>query len=470
MKKYIAVVLLLSILSLGSLYLINITISKEIANVVMTENVIYGDKKLAEGITVVSNASYDDHLYWDTSYTVSHQPRISTEYSFYYFEHRETPELKKRGLTLDVNLKYGFDLRKSVEESYGIQKAYRELYDTIPQRGKGSKIIRLQDYYDYYPIRVNFDLPGVNWSGNDYETLYSQNAREVWNKFNEYFKIPIPEDLPSFEISISKGENSISAGGLSLEFYFNAINAYSENKLFFAFRNKYTVEDGEERYINTELIPGGYGIYSIDYKKMQESNNKSYSGTDYETGIDANSLTTAYPLEQHQEVIYMTLIQDHNKLIYFTLENTSTFLNVIDLDTMTQSQRFPIGEFEYHSIYEKDNFIAIRDKSKLAVIEKNEAEGCELAFTALRNTEYDNNVRLTGYATTMAFDGERLVIVERIADEYHNTNISCGFELTVYTASGLVFYAEYGSSLSPAADNFDYSSRCDLNCYSITFE
>ena len=203
---------------------------------------------------------------------------------------------------------------------------------------------------------------------------------------------------------------------------------------------------------------------------MQDSNKKSYSGSDYETGIDANSLTTAYPLEQHQEVIYMTLSQDHNKLIYFTLENASTFLNVIDLNTMSQSQRIPIGEFEYHSIYEKDNFIAIRDKSKLAVIEKNEAEGCELAFTATRNTEYDNNVRLTGYATTMAFDGERLVIVERIADEYHNTNISCGFELTVYTASGLVFYGEYDSSLSSAADSSDYSIRCDLNCYSITFE
>lgn len=470
MKKYIAVVLLLSILSISSFCLIETVVGKEIANVVITENVIYGDKKFAEGITVVSNASYDEHLHWDTSYTVSQQPRISTEYSFYYFEHRETPEIKKRGLTLDVNLKYGFDLRKPAEESYGIQKAYRELYDTIPERGAGSKIIRLQDYYDYYPIRVNFDLPGVNWSGNDYETLYSQNAREIWNKFNEYFKIPIPEDLPSFEISISKGENSISAGGLSLEFYFNVINAYSENKLYFAFRNKYSVEDGEERYVNTELIPGGYGIYSIDYKKVEDSNKKSYSGSDYETGIDVNSLTTAYPLEQHQEVIYMTLSKDRNKLMFITLENTSTYLNVIDLHTMTQSQRIPIGEFEYHSIYEKDNFIAIRDKSKLAVIEKNEMGDCELAFTVSRNTEYDNNVRLTGYLTTMAFDGERLVIVERIADEHHNTSISCGFELTVYTASGLVFYAEYGSSLSPAADNFDYSSRCDLNCYSITFE
>ena len=166
----------------------------------------------------------------------------------------------------------------------------------------------------------------------------------------------------------------------------------------------------------------------------------------------------------------MLLNREHSKLLVFTLENDSTFLTVIDLDTMTELQKILIGEFEDYVFYEFENFIAIRDVDTIAVIENTDSGLCNLAFSVPRNQEYDRNFRLTGFATTMAFDGERLAIVEKPTDKNHNTNGLCGFELSIYTASGLMFYGKYDSSLSSAANRYDYTLRCDLNSYSVEFE
>lgn len=472
MKRIIAAVLLLSLLSVASFCMIGSIVGEEKANVMIKENVIYGDKSYAEGVTVLARANYDDHLFWNTSYTIGDNTNASTEYEFYYSEHYENEKKQYNGITLDVDLKYGFDLKTPVSESKGLQKAYRELYDATPQGGKGTKMIRLQDYYDYYPIRVHVDLPGVLWSGNDYRTLYSKNARDVWDKFNDYFKIPIPKDLPAFEISIEKGNNSIGTSGMALEFYFNAINAYTSDKVFFAISNKYMVGDEtEEHYIDTSLIPGGYGIYAINYRNVRNSDRKSHYVTDYDTGIDHNSLTTVFPLEQYQEVIHMTLSNDRSKLMVFTKENSSIMhLTVIDIETMTQLQKIEIGAIEQYSIFEYDNCIVFRGANDIAVIEKRNDGLCDLAFAVPRMTEIEQNIRFTGYATVMAFDGERLAIVERMTDEYHNTAGLCGFEVAIYTTSGLVYYGEYESSLSSAADPSDYTINCDLQGYSVRFE
>ena len=51
MKKITAIVLLLSVLSVASFCMIGGAVSEEKANVTIKENIIYGDKSYADGVT-----------------------------------------------------------------------------------------------------------------------------------------------------------------------------------------------------------------------------------------------------------------------------------------------------------------------------------------------------------------------------------------------------------------------------------
>ena len=60
----------------------------------------------------------------------------------------------------------------------------------------------------------------------------------------------------------------------------------------------------------------------------------------------------------------------------------------------------------------------------------------------------------------MAFDGEKLVIVDRTGDEIYPSLELCGFTVAVYNRTGLVYYAEYESSLSVSRNASDYAFNC----------
>lgn len=482
MKKIVAIVVLLSLLSVGSFIAIGSSVSQEKENVTIKENIIYGDKLYAEGATVFTRAHYDQRLFWDTAYTIGNTPKCSTEYEFRYSPRFEYGERKHQGLTLDVDFKYGFDTTVPIEESTGLQKAYRELYDATKPGEKGVKKIRLQDYYTYYPIRVNIDLPGVLWQGNDYENLsYDEfkNERIVWDKFNEFFKIPIPENLPEFEISITKDSHGNGAGvgssGHDYDYYLNTQTVYTENQVFFSIGNTISgKEDDEEKYVDTSLIPGGYGIYSFTYKNVRNATNTQGNNTTfypgYETGVEQDTLAMVFSLEQHAEVIYMTLSNDESKLLVFTKEEGITYLTIIEIASMNELQKLKITEANQYLFYENDNCIVLNGWDYISVIEKQENGLCKLAFTVSRMKEINDSNHQKGVATTMAFDGKKLIMVDRTAEKTYGALELCGFSVAVYNNSGLVYYAEYESSLSASADTNDYAFNCLPVEYAVSWD
>ena len=472
MKKIIAVVLLLSVLSVAAFCMIGGTVSEEKANVTINENIIYGDKSYANGVTVFTRAHYDEHLFWNTTYTIGATPNISTDYEFHYSPHYEYGERSYQALTLDVDFKYGVDTRTPAEECVGLQKAYRELYDELKPGEQGKKSIYLQDYYTYYPVRIAIDLPGVLWQGNDYDRLGFDeyiNERTVWDKFNEFFKIPIPEDLPPIEISVSRHTNDNNAGsgssGHDRDYYFNVQDVYTDDRVIFSIGNMYDLKDGEDpKYIDTSLIPGGYGLYSFKHKNVRNSSNTQGNNTTfypyYETGIDADSLSMVFPLEQHQEVIYLTLSNDESKLLMFTKEHETTYLTVIDVATMNQLQKIEITDAKQFTFYEYENCIVLNGWEYISVIEKQEDGLCRLAFTVSRMKEVNDSNYQKGVATTMSFHNEKLVIVDRTGDKTYGSLETCGFTVAIYNSTGLVYYGEYESSLSANANPHDYAFNC----------
>ena len=471
MKKLIAVVLLLSLLSVAAFCMIGASVSEEKANVTIRETVVYGDKSYADGITVLTRAHYDDHLFWNTSYTIGDVPKISTDYEFHYSPYYENGERRYRGLMLDADLRYGVNTTIPADESVGLQKAYRELFDATPPGETGTKTIRLQDYYDYYPVRVNIDLPGVIWNGNDYDHLISYDyadERAVWEAFNAFFKIPIPEDLPAFDISVTRHIQGhvigTGSGGHGSQYQFYPRCAYTNNRVFFSIGNTYDHKGEETRYIDTSLIPGGYGIYSFTYQNVRNDTNTRGNTTTfypgYETGVAADTLAMVFPLDRHAEVIYMTLSNDQSKLYLFTKEYDVTHLTIIDVASMTQLQKIKITEARSFTFYEYDNCIALHGWDYISVIEKQKDGLCRLAFTVPRNKEINDSNYQKGVATAMAFDGQTLVLVDQTGDTEYPSLETCGFTVAIYNETGLVYYAVYENSLSTVTNPNDYAFNC----------
>ena len=472
MKKIIAIVVLLSLVSVGAFWGISNIVSEEKENVTIKENILYGDKAYAEGVRVFTRVHYNDHLFWNTAYTIGNTPKTTTTYEFHYSAYYEKNERRYDGLSLDLDLRYGFDLRKPVEECVGLQKAYRELFDETTPGTTGTKTIRLQDYYTYYPIRVGMTLPGVLWNGNDYDNLTFddyKNERAVWDKFNEFFKIPIPKDLPAFEISVTKNaignEVGMGSSGQDFEYWLNPQVTYTNNRVFFSIGNKFYNRGKDSfQYVDTSLIPGGYGIYSFTYKNVRNSKNTQGNTTifypGYETGVEEDTLAMVFPLEQQAEVIYMTLSNDESKLLVFTKEYDVTYLTVIDIASMTEFQKLKITETRQYTFYEYDNCIVLSGWEYISVIEKQPDGLCRLAFTVPRMKEVNDTNGQKGVDTVMAFDGNKLVMIDRTGDaEFYGLPI-CGFTVAVYNRTGLVYYGEYENSLSIATNPYDYSYNC----------
>ena len=212
------------------------------------------------------------------------------------------------------------------------------------------------------------------------------------------------------------------------------------------------------------LIPGGYGIYSFTYKNVRNPENTQGNTTvfhpGYETGIEAETLAMVFPLEQHAEVIYMTMSNDENKLLVFTEEYDVTYLTVIETASMTELQKIKVTEATQYSFYAYDNCIVLSGWDYISVIKKQDDGLCQLAFTVSREKEVNDSNYQKGIATAMAFDGEKLVMVDRTAEEVYGSLALCGFTVAVYNSDGLVFYAEYENSLSVSPNAYDYTFNC----------
>lgn len=471
MKKRLVLLILLLFLALLSLCLIGASVQQEKDRITITEQARFGDPSLARHATLSLSAQMNEHQLWNMTYPIGGVP--TTEYRFsakeLEFEHKVT----YNGIQLYEDIPFGYDLRTSPEETTGIQRAYRELYDATAPGTKGTKIVRLQDYYEYYPIRMEIDLPGTLWHTVNYDDLDERddiNQRKVWDAFREFFKIPIPENLPAFEISITKDESGkeIGIGSSSPAKYEDGYALYSEatytsNACFFTLNNR--MGDG---YVDTSLIPGGYGIYRFSYTKVRNEQNTKGNVTifhpGYLTGVDADSLVMVYPLEQHIQVRAMFVNPEETRLLLLTDEKNGVYLTVIDIATMTELQKFRITDNAHVSLNQQDDFIILFYEQKFSVFSVDEHGLYTPAITADQPVMTDDTFAHINTYSAMDFDGTYLVMADVLPSEHYYALQTCHFCLAVYDRTGLRYYGEYQNSLSVNPDTNYY------HCNVIPFE
>ncbi len=466
MKKIYAVLIAIVLLSGYIVTAVSADINSECDQVKITEKVVLGEKSVAEGINITTKNHLKYHLYWETDYTIGKEKSINTEYSFYPRQHYDEQQKSNYiGMIFDNGLEYGFYEDIPASKQFGLQRAYKELYDSAEYNKEKTKTVYIKDYYDYYPLGIGFDLPNTDWvdyeyggalKGEPYDSLY------VTEKFREYFKIPVLES-DRVKISVEKYDDNSYSTGTAEDFVFNlnAISAvsYSKNRCFFAINN-YKYADWQNdtdviEYIDTSLIPGGYGIYSFYY----------YGGDNAErTGIMADTLETVYPLQKEAEVMHLSLNADETKLLLFTEENGASYLTVIDIKTMSEIQKILILDERLGAVYEYDDFFVADMENSISIISVKD-DTYSLDYSVYKSKDIDENHRELWNVDCMDYkDGKLALIGNSIEPETGYT--LCDFYVCVYDKSGLIYYGVYDNSLDINRYGNDYGYNChpvDIN-------
>ncbi len=444
MKKIYALMLLLLILSATAFGGISATVNAQRDQVQITEKVLYGDRSAADGLTVVNKNHYDDRLFWETAYTIGAAPVSETAYSFFATQKRESSPNTDIGVGLSTGINYGFDESLPASEQTGLSKAFKELFDATAAGEKKSKTVFLKNYYDYYPIAVSFGSNAV-----------SENIRE---KFQEYFKIPV---LASDKIKIhiqknDKGsieEYDSESDGL-FELFSVSVVAPKRVRHFFTINNCKKSETSE--YVDTGLIPGGYGIYS-------------FSGPE-------DSLEMVYPLNRKVLVRELLINADETKLLLFTYEDGASYLTVIDIDTMQADRKIWIDNRFLNTVYQYEDFIVTDTDETLSVI------SCKDNTYTRMYTVHSANIINTEFrslwdADHMDYQNGKLAVVGNTYTENFGYE-ACDFFVSVYDESGLIYYAVYDNGLDInqiirsshwVFSPYSYESNCHPDGNTISF-
>lgn len=467
MKKVYTLITALILLSCSMISVVAATINLERDQVVITENVLYGDRSAAEGLDIKTKNHLNYRLYWETDYSISKDSKANTEFNLYPRQkHENNTNRKHEGIFLDNGIEYGFYDDLPASEQKGIQKAYKELFDSAEIGVEKTKKVYLMDYYDYYPVGVGFDLPYTNWTGYDGYNLKGEpyDALYVTEKFREFFKIPIL-DSDTITISIEKGEDgrSYSTGTDEMGcFTLNAIGAVARSwgRCFFTINNfKYLdYKNGldEIEYIDTSLIPGGYGIYSFYYCGGDSASR---------TGILADKIENVFPLDSKTLVSHITMSNDETQLLLFTVENKAFYLTVIDVKTMKATQKILIREEQGSgSVYEYDDFIVADTEEDITVISVKDGI-YNLDFSVRKASCINEKFHDVWVADCMDYKNGKLAIVGNCFDEDIGYEL-CDFFVSVYDKSGLLYYGKYNTSLDLGRTNDTFISDChptDIN-------
>ena len=477
MRKAFCLILLLAALAAGALVGVGRTVHADRAAVRLAEETLYGDADYAEKLTVRRRATLRGRLYWDIFYvTPAAQDEsvtdpagdITVNYQYYptrqdYFEYEFGADI---GVRMENFLEYGIanighgavQFSDEMTELYGLNRAYKELFDRTAPGEETKKEVRLADYMDYYPLAVTIGMPdNSGWysmTENEYQENYLMPGVEDdgWSRtfadFRQFFRIPVLEDE---RVTLSVGKRmdgslgTMGSGtGNSDSFYLEPISAWTEQQqaIWFTFGT----HSAQGKVVDTSLIPGGYGIYKLPYMTLEEMDQKGLSTT-----ADSGRLEMVYAIDPQHYVVTLFFHQPTGNLLLVTLEDGVGWLTAIDPDTMTALQRIEIGPWEPgHNGFVEDcgRFLAVRtSQNRLAVVTVQPDNSYRLEFlTPLPAGEEKETYNYYVSPTdSFDFDGEKLVVGREMHARYYGGNKD--FWLMVYTADGLQYVGEYSSSL-----------------------
>ncbi|MBR3767783.1 MAG: hypothetical protein IKL10_06045 [Clostridia bacterium] len=419
-----------------------------------------GDRKYLEGVNIDTTIDAKGTLLWKTDFTPLGSTK--TDLSFHKLSYPIDQGRSYFGLSFNNNS----DIMGvgSIFEKAGLN--INEIKNSLTENGETKTVtIKMKDYFDYYPMIIDLDLPGNNISWNygvfdEVGEYYSDMPKERMNGFikaiEDFLKIPVLDnDIREWKIEKSIGGYSYGSTWIN-SFSFYSYNAVFSDKCYFTFNNR--VEDydnGTSVTVDTSQIPGGYGIYVLPFD---------------EKTVYYEQIKNVYPINGESTVIRMFPNTEMGQIYLMLHENDKYIYKIIDEKTMTDIcsiEIFDYTDFDYVECANKDDYmIFCKNDYEIKVVSKNEKGEYTVAMECVIPEEHEAWAAYP-YSAAHAFDGERLVLCYDITHNYYEgIRNNCELDILVITNEGIVYYSRWDCSLGEMIhENSYYSNFCNFSYY-----
>ena len=434
MGKSLTVVILLFVLAVGSLGYMHGSLDRDKDQVVINETVLYGDKRAADGLSLDITVQCNYRLFWNTVYTVGEEPTVSTDFEFHQAQKYDGPT--------GIPFRFYLDSRFG---GYGSSTGFRGIdltgeitpFEDVASRTnpgeERNETVYVEDYYDFYPIRVGIDGPARIGINEDNQRL-----------FNEFFKIPVhPEHRVAITIRKDEAGNVRSIGlGMvrDADVYFVIQSVATENDCFFTVSPQTT--DG--KLLDTSFVPGGYGIYHFPRNSREQTLNT----------LATDDLRNVFSIDAAKSTVAaLETSTDGSKLLLVTEEDGVYMLTVIDAKTFEELQKLKVldvlGEDAQKAIllglFVHDDFMVFMiSDGRLVLFDSDEIGHYRIKFFG-DLAQLDELRYILYRPAAMDYNGEQLVIAAT-QDGYFSPRY-CSFYLAVFSATGLVYAGYYEHNL-----------------------
>ncbi len=451
MKRVLCFLLVLVVLSTSFIAVTGYSLIKESDNVTFTLVDEWGDRRYLEGITAEMEFSHYDQLNWTVEFT----PLGDT-----VTDYRYNTLIPKSG---QVYMYQGFSdatfsLIDMKNDNRRLKTDIENLKSEIKNDGEIRTLpVKFKDYYEYYPVYFDLNLGElyVSWhTAIGYDDVGSYGFSEIsYNRSMEfveamgkYLKIPVHEEDVR-EMRVHKHADGGYSYGASYDCSFDFLfyNAVFSDKLYFTFSNEMTNHHESDRVlVDTSLIPGGYGIYSVPYS---------------EDDVKYEEIKTVYSISADSTVKALCSNEEKNELYLALHENDKYVLHVIDTKTMTDISVIELFDFnseEYVRVVQnEDFFVFIKNDVDFNVVARNDDGKWESALTGTMPPETVADRDYFSYYSWFGFDGERLVVwvIENPGREELSI-MSIQPDVMVFTKDGLQYYCKWTCSLGEPVSNW----------------
>ena len=433
---FLALMILVS-LSFVSIHTLFLGVSDDVT---VTRQTLYGDPAAADGVNILVRNQYAQKLLWETALTLDSASVPETDFTFKNDYIRIPSETEFTGIEFntvhDVFRYIHTNISKNTPEKYkDLVDALTAAVDAVPEGERKTFTFDFAKYLEYYPLEGQVILPELTTIFSEFE-YWTENSKEIADKINAYFRIPITGEFKA-EFDIDKtGAGSSYGASINMDHYFDASGVATGEACYFAFNA--LMEDGT--MLDTSLIPGGYGIYCLPYD---------------ENGLQFDEMKMVLALDTAEAYEGMKLSADSKRIRLYTRQGEDLMLTVIDIATMSQVQKVKMLSYSdewYYDVIDYDDFTLISEDRRnsdsmdqISVWEENSDGTWSHAFTAEMNLEVfpeGSNLKLfSKYSNAVDYrDGKLSVITHRtIYQEPYWYRNYCDIYVAVYDATGMTY-------------------------------
>ena len=413
--------------------------------IVVQEQTLRGDPAAAEGLTIVSKVLSGRHLVWETTYQAGSDPRPKTAFS--YHDQAQYPVSEAEGwFTLDIaGINYGMsgtvDLEAAVNldnyEEHGFHNNMLlpalDVSKEVKANEELTKQVRLSDYYEYFPVDANYSLinPAMRYRGN---------SLMLYKFFNDYFRIPVPEEL-LVDVTVSKDEAGQvynvdmyeSSGEISVGTTAWTSSVVTEEGVFFGLFGNADFSE----------IKGGYGLYwvPVEFKEGDSFATGVSWGTSADTVYLREECCNIYPMEPSGQEGNLYVSEDGSRLFALIWEQDTTRMVVFDAATRQVLQELDLGMKKMPTLWHQENLFVLlnreggKDRMQVWLLQDGRLE----LWLETEPYPFGPDASYGWYQEPeLCFNGEKLAI-----NRYRNDFDRATSRLQIYDQTGLLYVGDY---------------------------